>query len=369
LLFIDTVHSVVGITATGGNIVITTSNDLKVSQPVSTTGAVTLKGDAANGPGNITINAAITGASATVLGGAGNDTFTVSTVGATTLHVDGLQGSNLLKVDGQNGHALGTLQGAIVHESSFNPLTYSNIQGLNLNNTMAVDAFYGPDTADRPTALAGLTANERYAQVLYLDALGRVGSKSEIDAWAAFFALPNTTQTQAQAIIASGIEGSLEARDHMVKTWYVHYLGRAAGPGEEMGWVNLLMQGLTEEQVLSNILASPEFFQHSQSLGFAGSADSQYVQALYEFLTHRPGSASEVAAWVGNEPALGRTGVAMGFLSAMEFRAGQFEGYYNALLHRLDDPSGFNGWLSNGANIFNTRVLGFESGAEFFANG
>jgi hypothetical protein len=302
------------------------------------------------------------------LGGTGNDVFTVSTIGATTLHIDGVAGSDLLKFDGQNAHAVGTMRGALVRESAFGTLTYSNIQGLNLNNTGAVDTFYGPDTADRATALAGLTANERFAQVLYLDALGRAGSKAEIDSWAALFGAPNTTKTQAQLAIASGIEGSMEARDHMVKTWYSHYLGRAAGHGEELGWVNLLMQGQTEEQVVSQILASPEFFQHAQTLGFTGSADSQYVQALYEFLVHRPGSSSEVAAWVGSEPALGRTGVARGFLSAMEFRASQYEGYYNALLHRLDDAPGFNNWLSGGGDTFSSRV-GFETSTEFFANG
>jgi hypothetical protein len=174
-----------------------------------------------------------------------------------------------------------------------------------------VDAFYGPDTGDRATALPGLTAAERFVQVLYLNALGRAGSKAEIDGWAAAFGGSNTSNAQVQSAIASGIEGSLEGRDHMVKTWYLHYLGRAAVGGEELGWVSLLLQGQTEEQVLGQILASTEFFNRAQTFGFGGSADSQYVQTLYELLLHRAGGSAEVAGWVAALPVVGRQGVAL----------------------------------------------------------
>jgi hypothetical protein len=247
-------------------------------------------------------------------------------------------------------------------------LTYSNIQSINLNNAAAVDAFYGPDTADRGTALPGLTPAERFVQVLYLNALGRVGSKAEIDGWAAAFGGSNTSNASVQAAIASAIEGSMEGRDREVRSWYVQYLGRAAAGGEEMGWVNVLMAGQTEESVLSQILGSTEFFNHAQTLGFSGTADSQYVQALYELILHRAGGAAEVAGWVGVLPAAGRQGAAMGFLDSTEFRTDQFEGYYNALLHRPSDSAGLNAWLATGLDVFTARI-NFETSSEFFSNG
>src|SRR5262249_54979006 len=150
------------------------------------------------------------------------------------------------------------------------------------------------NTADRATALPGLMADERFVQVLYLNALGRVGSKAELDAWASLFG--SGTQLQAQAAIATGIEQSAEGRDHLVKSWYVNYLGRQAQNGEELGWVNLLQAGQTEEQVLSQILGNSghEFYDRAQTLGFGGTADQNYVRALYQALLNRTASNSEV---------------------------------------------------------------------------
>ncbi len=42
------------------------------------------------------------------------------------------------------------------------------------------------------------------------------------------------------------------------------YLGRAAQGGEELFWVGELLQGATEEQVLSQILGSAEFFNRAK---------------------------------------------------------------------------------------------------------
>jgi hypothetical protein len=60
--------------------------------------------------------------------------------------------------------------------------------------------------------------------------------------------------------------------------------------------------------------------------------------------------------------------VALGFLHSQEFRRNEFEGYYNALLHRPDDPAGLAYWLASGLDAHAAR-LGFESSPEFFANG
>jgi hypothetical protein len=96
--------------------------------------------------------------------------------------------------------------------------------------------------------------------------------------------------------------------------------------------------------------------------------DQNYVQALYQLLLGRQGGDAEVAGWVGALPQLGTQGVALGFLQSQEFRTDQFEGYYNALLHRPDDPAGLNGWVMSNLDMHAVR-LGFEASPEFFANG
>jgi hypothetical protein len=165
-----------------------------------------------------------------------------------------------------------------------------------------------------------------------------------------------------------GIGNSQEALDHLVKSWYVNYLGRSANGGEELGWVNLLMKGETQEQVLSQILASPEFYARAQTLSSTGTADQRYVQALYELLLARQPGASEVVSWISALPQLGRQGVALDFLQSQEFRSDDFTGYYNALLQRPADTGGLNFWVSSGLNLSAVRI-GIESSPEFFTNG
>ena len=75
-----------------------------------------------------------------------------------------------------------------------------------------------------------------------------------------------------------------------------------------------------------------------------------------------------MAYWVNRLPQLGRQGVAQGVLGATEFRADQFEGDYNALLHRPDDPAGLKGWVMSDLDVRTVR-LGFEASPEFFSNG
>jgi hypothetical protein len=301
------------------------------------------------------------------------NTFDVQGVPASTSATiqggSGVGVSNTLTFDAQEQHTVGTVPGALTVDATPQRLSYTHITGLNLNNARAVDAFSGPDTADQGTALPpSLTAQERFVQGLYLDALGRVGSKAELDAWAKLFNQAGLTQTQAQQTIAARIEGSAEGRDHLVKSWYLTYLGRQAMNGEEKGWVNLLLAGQTEEQVLSRILGSTEFYQHAQTLSSSGTGSERFAQALYLLLLHRAGSSAEVARWVGALAGLGRHGLALGLLHTTEYRTDLFEGYYNALLHQPDNPGGLRGWVFSNLDMGSVR-LGFEASPEFFANG
>jgi uncharacterized membrane protein len=275
-------------------------------------------------------------------------------------------GAETLTIDAA-GLALRTVRGSI---AAGDPQTvnYTNVQTTNLDNAVAVGAIAGPDTADRAAAFSGLTAQERFVQTLYLVELGRAGSISELDGWAAVMNGPGGTQ----AGVAAAIQHSQEAADHLVKSWYVAYLGRQAGGGEEQGWATMLQQGQTEEQVLSGILASSEFYARAQTLIGSGTADERYVQALYLLLLNRTGEPAGVAGWLSDLPSIGQQGVALGFLTGVgrgqEFRIDQFEGYYNALLHRPDDPTGLNDWVFSNLDMAAVRV-GFEATSEFFTNG
>jgi hypothetical protein len=226
-----------------------------------------------------------------------------------------------------------------------------------------VNTIAGPDTADRSTALTGLTADEAFIQTLYLDNLGRAGGKAELDGWLAAFNSGGSTA------VASDIQASQEARNHLVKSWYLTYLGRAANGVEEQIWVNLLATE-SEEQVLSAILSNSghEFYNRAQTLISSGTADERYVKALYFVLLDRSPSAAEVQGWINVLPQIGLQGIALEFLHATEFRTDLFESYYNALLDRPSDAPGLNSLVTSTADTAQVRV-DFGGSPEFFNDG
>lgn len=291
----------------------------------------------------------------------GNDTFNITPLAATVIGLDGgVPLGDKLALDAES-QPLFTATGrytAFGRQS----VSVTGIEGVQLNNAASVSTFYGPDTADRATALASLSPAQRFVQVLYLNALGRAGSLAELDSWVAVL------QTNGRLVVASGIERSPEARLHLVQTWYLTYLGRPLGINEPQGWVNMLLAGVSEEVTLSGILGSAEFFARAQTLIAAGTPDERFVRALYLLLLDRTASAAEVAGHVANIASRGRNGVAQDFLFSAELRTNLIEVYYNTLLHRAVDGDGLNSWFSSGFDATNLRT-GIESSNEFFQQG
>ena len=241
-------------------------------------------------------------------------------------------------------------------------ISYANVASIQLDNGVAVNALAGQDTVDRDTAFIGLNPQERFVQALYLDELGRAGARSELQPWVGLLSVRGT------AAVASAIDHSVEARVHLVNSWYLEYLGRAPGAGETAGWAGLLLQGKSEEFVLGNILATPEFYAKAQTLSNAATADQRYVQALYLLLFNHPGDAGSVAGWVSTLPKQGRQGVAAAFLASPEFHLSNFEGYYNALLHRPASFASIQNLVFSTLDMETVR-LAFEATPDFFFNG
>ena len=158
----------------------------------------------------------------TVMGGNLNDTFNISTVTSLPpatpsikFTVNGGGGFNVLNLD--QAAPVGTFPGGIALNGT-RLVSYTNITGINLLNPAGVDALSGPNFAVRFTAFQGLGPDERFVQALYLAALGRAGSKRELDSWVGIFRIKSLTRTQAQRLIASNIERSLEAREYLVNS-------------------------------------------------------------------------------------------------------------------------------------------------------
>jgi hypothetical protein len=229
---------------------------------------------------------------------------------------------------------------------------------------MVGTSYLSPFTGDRSAAFAGLSAQQHFVQALYLDALGRPGIVAELNGY-----LPTLNAPNGQMVVAQAVEDSPEGRDNLVKGWYETYLGRAAGNGEELGWVRQLLNGASEERVLSQILGSQEFFQRAQTLVSSGTPQERFVQALYLLVLNRTPAQSEIEGHVaelnsGASPAR----VALNFLDSPEFRTDLVVEYYGTLLHRTATASEISGWVGSRLDAFEIRI-GFESSPEYFANG
>jgi hypothetical protein len=236
--------------------------------------------------------------------------------------------------------------------------------------TYTVTASGGPLAAPLTQTVTVGTTNVRlnfalgdanYVQKLYQMILGRTGSSAELQPWEMAMQGP-----MGPAGVVAAIAQSSEARTRLVDSWYVTYLGRSAQGGEEQGWVAALLRGATEEQLLAALLSSDEFFNRAGTLGFAGTPNQQYIEALYSLLLKRSASSAEVSGWQAALATAGRNGVAAAFLHSTEYRTDVVEAYYTGLLGRTTAPSPaeMSSWVTSGLDFLAIREA-FESSQEF----
>src|SRR5262249_22557057 len=105
----------------------------------------------------------------------GNDSMTVhvpkgASLVSGTIALDGGTGLDTLTIDAA-GMPVRTAPGTLT--AGVQSIGYANLESLLIDNAAGVNASAGPDTQDRATAFAGLSAAERAVQALYLDAFGR----------------------------------------------------------------------------------------------------------------------------------------------------------------------------------------------------
>ena len=221
-----------------------------------------------------------------------------------------------------------------------------------------------------------LTGNAAFVETLYITFLKRAGNTaSATDAGSWVTALDNHTATQAA--VAAGIIRSGEALGLLVDGLFLKVLGRLSDAGGRNSFVSMLQNGATVEQVIVDMVTSPEF-------NTLTGSDAGFVQTLYVRLLGRIGSNAEVAGWVNALHSMGRASVANAFVRSGEFRGDvvqQLYGFSQAalssvaslfppLLHRPSAPTAVEvgGWVNSGLDILAIEVS-FASSGEFFVSG
>jgi uncharacterized protein YkwD len=201
---------------------------------------------------------------------------------------------------------------------------------------------------------------EDAVQRLYQSALGRTASPAEVAPWAQLMQGPG-----GPAFVATAIERSHEARTRLVKSWYATYLYRAAAANEEQVWVNALMFGITEEQILSGILSSAEYYNLAAASLGVGPSDEAYVQVLFQTFLGRIPGAGEIANFIHHfVTPLGRATAARVLLGSIEYRSAQVYIYYANILGRSPGDAEIYAWVVSGIDLCSIRIR-FESSQEF----
>ncbi len=159
--------------------------------------------------------------------------------------------------------------------------------------------------------------------------------------------MPAQTSQESRPVVSDLVERSSTAFTTLVRGFFTDFLGRSPVDGEEQGWVRQLLQGRTEEQVLSTFLSTPEFHVRARTLVPACPPDEAFVQALYQLLLERSATSTEASSWLGALPRLGREGIARFLLISSEYRQRQVEKLFRRHAHREGSPDEVAAWVGS----------------------
>jgi uncharacterized delta-60 repeat protein len=179
-------------------------------------------------------------------------------------------------------------------------------------------------------------SNPGWVDSLYTHLLGRLpdapGAAATLQAVVTGYA--GARQAAAAAVLAG-----MEYQRDLVSGYSDTYLERSASPGEIDGWVQLLRQGATDEQVLALIVSSDEFY-HNR----AGGTDATWLDELYFRLLGRSrnGDNSLLGAIA---PPGSRVLVATAILTSPEYRQHLVQTFYQTYLNRTPAPGETAGWV------------------------
>jgi len=386
-----------------------------IDAPATYSGSLTLQSDTINSnfataAGGGLYWAGTTGSSITIL-----NTILAQNVAATGPDINNVNGSTIMD---QGGNLLSTNEGSNILSSGSILIGANPELGELANNggpsigapssavtlpteslqpgSLAIDAgvpstlttdergFTRPDKTTptiRPDIGAyetqALTGTAAFVAALYRDFLHRNADLNNPLGAGSWLAQLNSNALTDQQV-ATMIAHSPEALTIVVNGLYAKLLNRQADPVGQTAFVNFLVNGGTEEQVIVTIVSSPEFN------ALTGGTATGFVQALYNKLLGRNGTTAEVAAWVAQLQTYSEVAVAGAFATSTEYLTDEVEEMYGFtpapagsvasllpnLLHRSQAPTGaeIGGWVNSltaSANILAVEEM-IAGSTEYF---
>lgn len=158
---------------------------------------------------------------------------------------------------------------------------------------------------------------------VYDSVLHRGASPSDLSFWAS-----ERAAGLSNAQIATIILDSPEARTFVINDTFEAYLGRPADPGGMFFWQSAFAAGLTDEAFVGDVIASNEYYVHS------GGTSQAYVTALYRAFLGRGPAQDEVDYWVSQlamstrGAVQARADIAVAFQQSTEYRTDLINKWY-----------------------------------------
>jgi hypothetical protein len=121
----------------------------------------------------------------------------------------------------------------------------------------------------------------------------------------------------------------------VVNDFYQRFLGRTPDASGLQTWTNALAHGIRQEDIIVNLLSSPEYYARN------GSTDIGFIDGLYRDLLGRTTAPVEINFWTGLAAA-SRASVAQALVTSDEYRQDQIDSMYQGCLGRAADASGMN---------------------------
>jgi hypothetical protein len=204
-----------------------------------------------------------------------------------------------------------------------------------------------------------LAADSAFVGGLYQNLLNRAVDSAGLVYWDQLLLAGVSRQQVAMAIWQSP-----EHRGVEVDQFYATYLRRPADAAGRTAWVNTFLAGAGEADVIEGFLTSAEF-------QAAHTTDTSFVNALYSLVLGRPADAAGLTAWVqALQSGVSRQALAQSFLSCEEADRRVVDEYYRLFLNRPPDPAGEQFWtdsLLRGSATFESVGEAFLGSDEYFA--
>lgn len=200
-----------------------------------------------------------------------------------------------------------------------------------LNGSCGAIPSAPPPTAGGWKIDSSFAVEVRWIARMYRDLLNRDASLDELKYWVEAY------YKQGRAAVATGIVKSYERKLLVANSLFQTYLKRSGGPANP--WADTFEKPYDLANAIAGIGGSAE------SLGANGGC-AGLVSALYTNILGRPADPGALGAWGNVCQTQGPYPVARGIVYTQEAMQTQVNRWYQSLLGRQPDPTGFAGFLS-----------------------